>query len=161
MDFWATLHCSDMRATLAIPGAIYEVALWDESVVMSGDDIMYAINIPQEAVTIPETIGCHPGGYGDDKRSAQSSGDNQQLSGAGKMEAINNVDIQIRTLDDLDCRGKTVLLRLDINSPLIQRPKILNLNRIKASLATIKDLLAHGLSWRLLPTRGTRWTTTI
>jgi glyceraldehyde-3-phosphate dehydrogenase (NAD(P)) len=37
-------------------GDMYEVALWEESVVMSGDDIMYAINIPQEAVTIPETI---------------------------------------------------------------------------------------------------------
>lgn len=37
-------------------GDMYEIALWEESVVNSGDDIMYAINIPQEAVTIPETI---------------------------------------------------------------------------------------------------------
>lgn len=37
-------------------GDMYEVGLWEESVVMSGDDIMYAINIPQEAVSIPETI---------------------------------------------------------------------------------------------------------
>jgi len=37
-------------------GDMYEIGMWDESVVLSGDDIMYAINIPQESVTIPETI---------------------------------------------------------------------------------------------------------
>lgn len=37
-------------------GDMYEIALWEESVLMSGDDIMFAINIPQEAVVIPETI---------------------------------------------------------------------------------------------------------
>jgi glyceraldehyde-3-phosphate dehydrogenase (NAD(P)) len=37
-------------------GDMYEIALWEDSVVESGGDIMYAINIPQEAVTIPETI---------------------------------------------------------------------------------------------------------
>jgi glyceraldehyde-3-phosphate dehydrogenase (NAD(P)) len=37
-------------------GDMYEIALWKESVVESGNDIMYAINIPQEAVTIPETM---------------------------------------------------------------------------------------------------------
>jgi glyceraldehyde-3-phosphate dehydrogenase (NAD(P)) len=30
--------------------------LWEESIVMSGDDIMFAINIPQESVVIPESI---------------------------------------------------------------------------------------------------------
>lgn len=37
-------------------GDMYEIAVWEDSVVESGNDIMYAINIPQEAVTIPETI---------------------------------------------------------------------------------------------------------
>ena len=35
---------------------MYEVGYWEECVGLSGDDILYAINIPQEAVTIPETI---------------------------------------------------------------------------------------------------------
>jgi glyceraldehyde-3-phosphate dehydrogenase (NAD(P)) len=35
---------------------MYEIGLWEDSVVESGDDIMYAINIPQEGVTIPETM---------------------------------------------------------------------------------------------------------
>jgi len=37
-------------------GDMYEVAVWEESVVESGDDLMFALYIPQEAVTIPETI---------------------------------------------------------------------------------------------------------
>ena len=37
-------------------GDMYEIALWKDSVVKSGKDIMFAINIPQEAVVIPENI---------------------------------------------------------------------------------------------------------
>lgn len=37
-------------------GDMYEIGLWDESIVNSGNDLMFAINIPQEAVVIPESI---------------------------------------------------------------------------------------------------------
>lgn len=37
-------------------GDMYEIGLWDESITFSGDDIMFAINIPQESVVIPETV---------------------------------------------------------------------------------------------------------
>ena len=37
-------------------GDMYEIALWEDSIVKSGKDLMFAINIPQESVTIPETI---------------------------------------------------------------------------------------------------------
>lgn len=37
-------------------GDMYEIAVWEESIVNSGDDIMFAINIPQEAVVIPESM---------------------------------------------------------------------------------------------------------
>lgn len=37
-------------------GDMYEIAVWEETVVKSGKDIMFAINIPQEAVVIPESI---------------------------------------------------------------------------------------------------------
>lgn len=37
-------------------GDMYEIAVWEETIVNSGDDIMFAINIPQEAVVIPESI---------------------------------------------------------------------------------------------------------
>lgn len=37
-------------------GDMYEIGLWEDSIVESGNDVMFAINIPQESVTIPETI---------------------------------------------------------------------------------------------------------
>jgi glyceraldehyde-3-phosphate dehydrogenase (NAD(P)) len=37
-------------------GDMYEIAVLEESITFSGDDIMFAINIPQESVVIPETI---------------------------------------------------------------------------------------------------------
>jgi glyceraldehyde-3-phosphate dehydrogenase (NAD(P)) len=37
-------------------GDMYEIALFEESVVKSGKDIMFAINIPQESVVIPENM---------------------------------------------------------------------------------------------------------
>ena len=35
---------------------MYEIGLFEEMVGLSGDDIVFAINIPQESVTIPETV---------------------------------------------------------------------------------------------------------
>jgi glyceraldehyde-3-phosphate dehydrogenase (NAD(P)) len=37
-------------------GDMYEIAIWKDTVVKSGRDIMFGIHIPQESVTIPETI---------------------------------------------------------------------------------------------------------
>jgi glyceraldehyde-3-phosphate dehydrogenase (NAD(P)) len=37
-------------------GDMYEIAVWEESINASGSDITFAINIPQETVTIPETL---------------------------------------------------------------------------------------------------------
>ena len=37
-------------------GDMYEIAVWEETIVPFGNDIMFAINIPQEAVVIPETM---------------------------------------------------------------------------------------------------------
>lgn len=37
-------------------GDMYEVGVWEEAVSKSGDDLIFSINIPQEAITIPETI---------------------------------------------------------------------------------------------------------
>lgn len=37
-------------------GDMYEIAVFEETIVNSGSDIMFAINIPQEAVVIPETM---------------------------------------------------------------------------------------------------------
>lgn len=37
-------------------GDMYEISIWEDTVVKSGKDIMFGIHIPQESITIPETI---------------------------------------------------------------------------------------------------------
>jgi glyceraldehyde-3-phosphate dehydrogenase (NAD(P)) len=37
-------------------GDMYEVGVWEEAVALSGKDVIFSINIPQEAIVIPETI---------------------------------------------------------------------------------------------------------
>jgi phosphoglycerate kinase len=50
------------------------------------------------------------------------------------------IDEQILTLDDLSVQGKTVLLRVDINSPVDESKKIKDETRIRRSLRTIEEL---------------------
>ena len=58
-------------------GDLYEIAIWEDSVVESKDDIMFGIHIPQESVTIPETI--------DAIRAAMS----MQVDGAEGLQLTN------------------------------------------------------------------------
>ena len=48
-----------------------------------------------------------------------------------------------QTLDDLDARGKRVLLRLDLNLPL-QNGHVTDLTRLERSLPTLKELITQG-----------------
>ena len=52
------------------------------------------------------------------------------------------IDNRILTLDDLPVEGKTVLLRVDINSPVDGSKKIKDQTRIRRSLKTIEELRA-------------------
>jgi len=59
------------------------------------------------------------------------------------------------TLDDFDYRGKTVLLRVDINSPLDSKTKkITNENRIVQSLPTIQALANKGAKLVIIAHQG-------
>lgn len=62
---------------------------------------------------------------------------------------------EINTLDDFDFKGKTVLCRFDMNSPLdpdTKRPK--DITRIKSSLTTIKELSQKGAKTVILTHQG-------
>ena len=37
-------------------GDMYEIGVWEEAVALSGKDVIFSINIPQESVVIPETM---------------------------------------------------------------------------------------------------------
>ncbi len=61
----------------------------------------------------------------------------------------------IKAMDELAVSGKTVILRLDINSPLDPKTKkIVSENRIKKSLPTLRHLLERGAKLAILAHQG-------
>lgn len=61
---------------------------------------------------------------------------------------------EIPSIDDADVRGKRVLLRVDINSPIDSNGKIVNDNRIQKSLPTIRDLTDAGARLSIIAHQG-------
>ena len=63
--------------------------------------------------------------------------------------------MRITSIDDVEVRGKTVLLRPDINSPIDRNTgKIVNENRIDKSLPTIADLADAGARLVIIAHQG-------
>ena len=61
----------------------------------------------------------------------------------------------IRSIDEGDFKGKSVLLRIDINSPIDKNTgKIINDNRIRKSVPTIRDLSERGAKLVLISHQG-------
>ncbi len=67
-------------------GDMYEIALWEDSVVESGNDIMFAINIPQEAVTIPETLDAVRAAMGMQVTREEGTAETNRYLGIGKFK---------------------------------------------------------------------------
>ena len=67
-------------------GDMYEIGLWEDSVVESGNDIMYAINIPQESVTIPETIDAIRAATGMQATREEGTAETNKYLGIGKFK---------------------------------------------------------------------------
>lgn len=63
--------------------------------------------------------------------------------------------LNIKSIDDFDYRGKHVLLRVDINSPIDPATKkIVNDNRLNMSVPTIRDLAERGAKLIMLAHQG-------
>ncbi len=61
----------------------------------------------------------------------------------------------IRTLDEIDVRGKTVLCRVDINQPVDRETGALrSVNRIRACVPTVRELADRGARVVLLAHQG-------
>ena len=67
-------------------GDMYEIGLWEDSIVESGNDIMYAINIPQESVTIPETIDGIRAAMGMQPTREEGTAETNKYLGIGKFK---------------------------------------------------------------------------
>jgi phosphoglycerate kinase len=62
---------------------------------------------------------------------------------------------KMRRIEDFDLRGKTVLLRVDINSPIDpQTRKIVNENRLQKSIPTIEKILKMGAKLAMIAHQG-------
>lgn len=65
------------------------------------------------------------------------------------------MEIKIKSLKEIPVKGKRVLLRLDINSPIDpETKKIVNENRIKKSLPTLQYLLEGGAKTAIIAHQG-------
>ena len=63
--------------------------------------------------------------------------------------------LRIHTIDDFDYANKTVILRLDVNSPIDPATKkIVNTNRIAKSIPTLQDLVEKGAKIVILAHQG-------
>ena len=69
-------------------GDMYEIGLWEDSIVESGDDIMYAINIPQESVTIPETMDAIRAAMNMQTTSAEGTAETNKYLGIGRFKEL-------------------------------------------------------------------------
>ncbi len=67
-------------------GDMYEIAIWKDSIVETGDGIMYAINIPQEAVTIPETMDAIRAATGMQNSREEGTAKTNEYLGLGKWK---------------------------------------------------------------------------
>ena len=64
-------------------------------------------------------------------------------------------NLEINTIDDFEFEDKTVILRIDINSPIDPKTKkIVNENRINKSIPTIKELMEKGAKLAILAHQG-------
>ena len=48
-----------------------------------------------------------------------------------------------KTIDDVDLKGKTVLVRVDLNAPIDKKGKVVDDTRIRAGEKTIKKLVIN------------------
>ncbi len=70
------------RDALKPRGDVYEIYLWKDTIVKSGRDLMFGIHIPQESVTIPETM---------DAIRAATSMQTDRLEAVGKTNQYLNM----------------------------------------------------------------------
>lgn len=69
-------------------GDLYEIGLWEDSIVESGDDLMFAIHIPQESVTIPETMDAIRAACSMQKTRDEGTAETNKYLGIGKFKGL-------------------------------------------------------------------------
>lgn len=96
------------------------------------------------------------GNYSDDSGCTQAVEGGRDLVGEGTGSSTRTVSgMGFRTLDDFELRGKRVLLRIDINSPVDEKTlRLVDGSKIKSSVPTIRELLDRGAKVAILAHQG-------
>ena len=75
--------------------------------------------------------------------------------GGSRTAPLGISGMGFHTLDDFDVRGRRVLLRIDINSPVNERTlRLEDGSKIKSSIATVRELLDRGARVAILAHQG-------
>ncbi len=67
-------------------GDLYEIAVWENTVVEFGDEVMFGIHIPQESVTIPETMDAVRAACGMQDNKAEALAKTNEYLGLGSWK---------------------------------------------------------------------------
>ena len=67
-------------------GDLYEIAIWENSIVETGDDIMFGIHIPQESITIPESVDAIRAACGMQKTREEGVAETNKYLGLGSWK---------------------------------------------------------------------------
>lgn len=96
------------------------------------------------------------GNDSDDSSCTQAMGEGPRLSGDGDMGISTTVSgMGFHTLDDFKVRGKRVLLRIDVNSPVdYETLRLVDGSKIRSSVPGLRELMDRGAKVTVLAHQG-------
>ncbi len=96
------------------------------------------------------------GNDSDDSGCTQATAEGTRLSGEGDLDDSETVSgMGFRTLDDFKVRGKRVLLRIDVNSPVDEKTlRLVDGSKIRSSVPGLRELLDRGAMVAVLAHQG-------
>jgi phosphoglycerate kinase len=93
---------------------------------------------------------------GEGSEDSSCSGDSIQTAGGRGWASSKGISGNgFHTLDDFDVRGRKVLLRIDINSPVDERTlRLVDGSKIRQSIATVRELLDRAAKTAIIAHQG-------
>ena len=92
---------------------------------------------------------------GENSEDSSCSGDAIAEGGKGWTASLGISGMGFHTLDDFDLRGRRVLLRIDINSPVDEKSlRLVDGSKIRQSIATVRELMDRSAKTTIIAHQG-------
>ncbi len=92
---------------------------------------------------------------GENSEDTSCSGEGVPDSGKGWASSKSISGMGFHTLDDFDVRGRRVLLRIDINSPVDEKSlRLVDGSKIRQSIATVRELMDRAAKTAIMAHQG-------